>query len=76
MKRQPVACEAWISWPAYERLQRVAQEQMVLHVKQFKESILVVDPEATFTELHDEIVVECRNEHKEAVVRLLTGGQP
>jgi hypothetical protein len=39
-------------------------------------SILAVDPEATFTELHDEILVECRNEHKEAVVRLLTGGQP
>lgn len=60
-------------YAAQERLARMA---LLEQLREMRASILAVDPEATFTELHDEILVECRNEHKEAVVRLLTGGQP
>lgn len=51
----------------FAALDREARERAERSARELRASILAVAPEATFTETHDETVVECLAEHREAV---------
>lgn len=63
-----------VPFEVYEDKERRAGEQMALHWRQLRENILKIAPEATFTIIHGEVIVDCRTENADRVVQLLTGG--
>lgn len=55
----------------FAAIDREARELMEKRARELRERVLAVAPEATFTEVHDETVIECAREHQEAVAEIL-----